>query len=234
MLEWIGLAAGIGFGIMGLGAYIKTNLEGRQREQEYQKRIEQLQRSIEQFEEIFRRGQRIKNEELILKQKKLIQTAKKGAWILGINALGVFHEQREDILSLLKKGGDVRVLLLDPESEVFKDRERKEEEINGQISGRLRAEYTASLAYCKDIINFGEGKGSLELRLYGESITESLLIIDPKSEDTMVLINEYPHEEYIRGYIGEHRIIQRGYPDLAKPYIQRYENLWNNARRVDL
>ena len=64
MLEWIGLAAGIGFGIMGLGAYIKTNLEGRQREQEYQKRIEQLQRSIEQFEEIFRRGQRIKNEEL--------------------------------------------------------------------------------------------------------------------------------------------------------------------------
>jgi len=83
-------------------------------------------------------------------------------------------------------------------------------------------------------INFSEGKGSLELRLYGESITESLLIIDPKSEDTMVLINEYPHEEYIRGYIGEHRIIQRGYPDLAKPYIQRYENLWNNARRVDL
>jgi len=64
MLEWIGLAAGIGFGIMGLGAYIKTNLEGRQREQEYQNRIEQLQRSIEQFEEIFRRGQRIKNEEL--------------------------------------------------------------------------------------------------------------------------------------------------------------------------
>ncbi|RJS83895.1 hypothetical protein CW713_03460, partial [Methanophagales archaeon] len=110
----------------------------------------------------------------------------------------------------------------------------KEEEINGQISGRLRAEYMASLAYCKDIINFSEGKGSLELRLYGESITESLLIIDPKSEDTMVLINEYPHEEYIRGYIGEHRIIQRGYPDLAKPYIQRYEKLWNSAKRVDL
>ena len=77
----------------------------------------------------------------------------KGAWILGINALGVFHEQREDILSLLKKGGNVRVLLLDPESEVFKDRERKEEEINGQISGRLRAEYTASVAYCKDLFS---------------------------------------------------------------------------------
>ena len=44
----------------GAGAYIKTNLEGRQREREYQNRIEQLQRSIEQFEEIFRRGQRIK------------------------------------------------------------------------------------------------------------------------------------------------------------------------------
>ena len=234
MLEWIGLAAGIGFGIMGLGAYIKTNLEGRQREQEYQKRIEQLQRSIEQFEEIFRRGQRIKNEELILKQKKLIQTAKKGTWILGINALGVFHEQREDILSLLKKGGDVRVLLLDPESEVFKDRERKEEEINGQISGRLRAEYTASLAYCKDIINFSEGKGSLELRLHKEDINEALLMIDPGTSNTTLHINEYSPERHTRGYTGKHRIIPREQPDLIKPYIQRYENLWNNARRVDL
>ena len=227
MLEWIGLAAGIGFGIMGLGAYIKTNLEGRQREQEYQKRIEQL-------EETIRRGQLLEFEKVVPEQKRLIRDAQRSIWIFSINSLGLFHEHREDMISLLKKGGSMRVLLLDPESEVFKDRERKEEEINGQISGRLRAEYTASVAYCKDIINFSEGKGLLELRLYGESIMESLLIIDPKSEDTMVLINEYPHEEYIRGYIGEHRIIQRGYPDLAKPYIQRYENLWNNARRVDL
>jgi len=76
MLELIALAAGIGFGIMGLAAYIKTNHEGRQREREYQQRIEQL-------EDIIRRGQRIEFEKLISEQKKFIRSAKKGVWILG-------------------------------------------------------------------------------------------------------------------------------------------------------
>ncbi|RJS82118.1 hypothetical protein CW713_05535, partial [Methanophagales archaeon] len=91
--------------------------------------------------------------------------AQRSIWIFSINSLGLFHEHREDMISLLKKGGSMRVLLLDPESEVFKNRERKEEEIKGQISGRLRAEYMASVAYCKDIINFSEGKGSLRKNL---------------------------------------------------------------------
>jgi len=227
MLEWIGLAAGIGFGIMGLGAYLKTNIESRQREREYQNRIEQL-------EETIRRGQLLEFEKVVPEQKRLIRDAQRSIWIFSINSLGLFHEHREDMISLLKKGGSMRVLLHDPESGVFKDRERKEEEINGQISGRLRAEYTASLAYCKDIINFSEGKGSLELRLHKEDINEALLIIDPGTGNTTLHINEYSHERHTRGYIGKHRIIPREQPDLIKPYIQRYENLWNNARRVDL
>ncbi|RJS83007.1 hypothetical protein CW713_04500 [Methanophagales archaeon] len=228
MLEWIGLAAGIGFGIMGLAAYIKTNLEGRQREQELLDRIEQLHDTI-------RRGQLLEFEKIVPEQKRLIRDAQRSIWIFSINSLGLFHEHREDMISLLKKGGSMRVLLLDPASEVFKNRERKEEEeINGQISGRLRAEYMASVAYCKDIINFSEGKGSLELRLHKEDINEVLLIIDPGTGNTTLHINEYSPERHTRGYTGKHRIIPREQPDLIKPYIQRYENLWNNARRVDL
>lgn len=36
MWELIAMAAGIGFGLMGLAAYIKTNLEGRKQEKELQ------------------------------------------------------------------------------------------------------------------------------------------------------------------------------------------------------
>ena len=151
-----------------------------------------------------------------------------------VNALGVFHEQREDMISLLKRGGSLRVVLLDPESKAFKDRARREEEINGQVSGRLCAEYLASVAFCKDIINFSEGKGLLELRLHQEDINEVLLIIDPGSNSTELHINTYPPEKHTRGYIGEHRIIRREQPDLIKPYIQRYEKVWNNAKKVDL
>ncbi len=227
MSEWIGLAAGIGFGIMGLAAYLKTNLESKQREQEYQRRIEQLEDTI-------RRGQLLEFEKVVPEQKRLIRDAQRSIWIFSINSLGLFHEHREDMISLLKKGGSMIVLLLDPESKAFKDREKKEEEINGQISGRLRAEYRASVAYCKDIINFSEGKGSLELRLHKEDINEVLLIIDPDTGNTTVHINEFPPGRHTRGYIGKHRIIPREQPDLIKPYIQRYEKLWNNAKRVDL
>jgi hypothetical protein len=227
MLEWIGLAAGIGFGIMGLAAYIKTNFESRQREREYQQRIEQLEDTI-------RRGQLLEFEKIVPEQKRLIRDAQRSIWIFSINSLGLFHEHREDMISVLKKGGSMRVLLLDPESKAFKDRERMEEEIDGQISGRLRAEYTASAAYCKDIINFSEGKGSLELRLHKEDINEVLLIIDPGTGNTTLHINMYPPERHTRGYIGEHRVIPKEQPELIKPYILKYENLWNNAKRVDL
>ncbi len=64
-LNWIGLAAGIGFGIMGLGAYLKTNREGRQRERGYQELIKQL-------EDIIKRGQILEFEKVVPEQKSLI------------------------------------------------------------------------------------------------------------------------------------------------------------------
>jgi len=53
MWEWIALAAGIGFGIMGLAAYIKTNLESKQREKELQNKIVLLRQIILDFMEKF-------------------------------------------------------------------------------------------------------------------------------------------------------------------------------------
>ncbi len=50
MWEWIAFAAGIGFGIMGLAAYIKTNLESKQREKDLQVKIEKLEERSRQKE----------------------------------------------------------------------------------------------------------------------------------------------------------------------------------------
>jgi hypothetical protein len=225
-MEWIGLAAGICFGIMGLGAYLKNNLESRQREREYQKTIEELK-------DIIRKGQLVKFEEVVPVQKRMVQEAKSSVWIFSINSLGIFHEHREDLLSLVKRGGSLKVLLLDPESEAFREREEKEESIEDRISGRLKAEYEAAVAYCTDISNFVKG-GDIELRLHRERIKEALLIIDADTESSALHINTYPADEHTRGYIGEHRIIPKESPDLIKPYVQRYKTVWNGAKKIEL
>ena len=226
-LNWIGLAAGIGFGLMGLAAYLKTNLEGRQREREYQNRIKE-------YEEIVRKGQLIKFEEVVPIQKRMIQSAERNILIFSINSLGLFHEHLEDFISLIKRGGNLKILLLDPESESFKEREEKEEKINGKISGRLRAEYMASVAYCRDILNFSKGNGVVELKLHKENLKEALLIIDADTDNLNLHINVYPAEEHTRGYVGKHRIIPKENPDLIKPFIQNFERLWNCAKKADL
>ena len=191
MWEWIAFAAGIGFGIMGLAAYIKTNLEGKQREKELQYRIGELMK-----------GQIIDPRLLIKREKDLINSSNEDIWILGINALGVFHESFEDIIRFIKNGGKTRVLLLDPESEAFKLREKKEEGIDGEKSGRLRAEYVTSVAFCKDIIRLSNKRDSLDLRVYNKEPKVALLVADPKRNTGMLHVNEYPSPELARGYVG--------------------------------
>ncbi len=39
--------------------------------------------------------------------------------IMGINALGILHRHRADLLAILRQGGSVDVLLLDPNGEAF-------------------------------------------------------------------------------------------------------------------
>lgn len=227
MLEWIGVAAGIGFGLIGLGTYIKENLEAKQREQEYQRRIKELTATIA-------KGQLIDKQRVITEDKRIITDAKEKLWILGINALGPLHEAREDIISLLNRGGNVRILLLNLKSKAFEQREKDEGEIKGQTSGRLRAEYIASVAICKDIVHFSSGRGTFELRIHNKYPSWALVIADPQSDKAKLHVNYYPKEKLTRGYIGEHRVVLKEWPDVFHPWLQEYELLWNKATKVDL
>jgi hypothetical protein len=220
----IGLAVGIALGVMGIGAFIKNNIESRKREK-------QLQQQIKELTEVIKKGQQIEFEQLILKQKRAIQNANNSIWIFGINALGVFHEQLEDMISFLKRKGNIKVLLLDPDSEAFKTREKIEED----TAGRLKAEYMTSLAYCKELIKFkGKRKGTIELRLHHENLNEALLIIDPHTDNVNLHVNSYPNQKHTRGYIGQHRTISKENPDLIRPYIDKYETIWSSGKKVDL
>ncbi len=179
-------------------------------------------------------GQIIDPRLLINREKDLINSASEDIWILGINALGVFHESFEEIIRLIKNGGKVRVLLLNPESEAFKQREEKEEGIDGKKSGRLRAEYVTSVAFCKDIIRLSNKRDPLELRVYNEEPKVALLVADPQKDTGMLHVNEYPSTEFIRGYVGEHRFIPKLWPDIFQRWIEKFEAIWDRTKRVNL
>jgi hypothetical protein len=225
MLEWIITAMGIGIGITGLAAYVKTNLEARQRERE-------LHETIDDLRDDLKRGQLIGKERVITEDKKLINSAQKEVWILGINALAPLHQCREDLIALLKKKGIVKVLLLNPESDAFKQRERDEEEIDGKISGRPRAEYAASVAICKDIVHFSHAKGKFELRIRNIYPEYAVIIRDPKSDKCRAHKNYYPKEKMTRGLSGEHRAIFESWPDALDPLIGSTRNCGIKPQRL--
>jgi len=180
------------------------------------------------------KGQIIDPRLLIKREKDLINSSSEDTWIIGINALGVFHESFEDIIRFIKNGRKVRVLLLNPESEAFKQREKREEGINGEKSGRLRAEYATSIAFCKDIIRLSNKRKSLDLRVYSEEPKVALLVADPKKDTGMLHVNEYPSTELIRGYVGEHRFIPKLWPDIFQKWVNAYEAIWDKSKKVNL
>lgn len=227
MWELVALAVGIGFGIASLAAYVKTNLEARRDAREYKSRLEEL-------ETIIREGQRIDPSVLIKKQKKLIDSAEHEIWICGINALGVFHESFEGIINFTASGGNVRVLLLNPESEAFKQREEGEEGTGKNKSARLRAEYMTSVAYCKDIVRLSGNRDSLQLRVYSDKPEWALLVRDTEQDAGMMHINEFATAG-VRGYSGVHRYIaNKLQADTFREWLQRYEARWTTAKEVAL
>lgn len=227
MWDLVALALGIGIGVAGLAAYVKTNLEARRDAREYKSRLEEL-------ETIIREGQRIDPSVLIKKQKNLIASAEHDIWICGINALGVFHESFEDIISFMASGGNLRVLLLNPDSEAFEQREEREEGTGRNKSGRLRAEYMTSVAYCKDIGRLSGNGDSLRLRVYSHKPEWALLVRDTEQDAGMMHINEFATAG-VRGYSGVHRfIVNKLQADAFREWIQTYEARWTNAKEVAL
>jgi Domain of unknown function (DUF5919) len=186
--------------------------------------------------EEYRRGWELGQVRNILRDRQLIEDARQHLWLLGFNALGPLHEGREALIALLRAGGEVRVLLISPKSDAFQKREKQEEEIFGRVTGRLRAEHAASLAICRDILLFAEGRGSFEVRLHSHTPKFALVFADPESPTGMLHYNIYPEDTHLRGYLGKHTAVPNAEPwreEFAR-WVGKYQEMWSDGEKVDI
>ena len=184
-----------------------------------------------------------KHHRRIDKDLSLMDLARKELWILGINSLGPLHQGREIIIKKLNNGVHIRILLLDPTSIEFLKRSKNEEEITKSDgkkyrSARLVSEYNASLAICRDIMNFVEGNGVFEVRVHDQTPTEAMVITDPNPIDKHLGIchyNPYPEKAQTRGVQGKHiPFSKKKDKDEFEKYVRKYDNLWNSAKSVNI
>ena len=165
----------------------------------------------------------------------LIKEANATIGMIGINSLGPLHHCREEIIDFLKiRKGSFKIILLDPESKIFKERALKE----GDKSNRLISEWKASLTILKDI-KIQSGK-EISLRLRTDPPDRSLLIIDAFddiSEKSKMLINYYPDEPNTRGYSGGQFLseftMERDRDSFFKN-IEYFENTWGKSKETNL
>ncbi len=152
----------------------------------------------------------------------LINSCKKKLDILGINALGPLHQTRKKMLEILNKGGTIRLLLLDPNSKAFSERE----DFELDKVGRLRAEWNASLKIIEEISKNMEA-GRLHVRIHGEKPRFSMIIVDNEC------LHYNPYSE-TKGTAGIYSPLEIWYnkgdeKDKFLELNQMFEKLWENG-----
>lgn len=165
--------------------------------------------------------------------------------ILGINALGLLHRHSADLVALLRRGGTVEVLLLDPESDQFRKRRDAEEKRGGKISNRILAEMEASIAILRDILNqmlHGHAYDIASLRdrfricLYERRVDRSLLFVETPRGNTLMYkklpLSPPPPADRTQSVVVD-SFGDRDFPIYAR-WRRFFEEVWATARLVSL
>lgn len=125
-------------------------------------------------------------------------------WILGINATGPLHQGREILIGLLKNGGKLRILLLNPTQPVFGKRSDRERDRVGRITAELFASFYILMDIMSQLKSVDESLlRNVEVRLHQKCPDRSLIMVNSEDQDRIVLMNRYPPEEGTRGVEGE-------------------------------
>ena len=121
----------------------------------------------------------------------------------------MLHKYRRDLVGvLLREQAVVQILLLNPDSDIFLDRRNLEETAPQQstgrhsqfVSGRIRAEWEASRAVLRDIVNqlvtqhskdIKELSARLQIKKHRYEPKYSFLFVDTSDEEQFVIYNEY-------------------------------------------
>ena len=193
-----------------------------------------------------------------LGDRTIIENASKSLLILGINGLGPLHQNRELIINLLKNGGSVKVLLLDPRSDSFEERVSFEKCFDEQMTNRLMYEFLASVSLCKEIyecvahINSlakkghsddsyplckgspesTNPKGDFVIKLYSSKPTMSLVIADYECDTGVLNNNFYPNIKGSRGMTVRSIQLKKSEEsnrDYFNGLIEGYFHMFNNT-----
>ncbi len=152
--------------------------------------------------------------------------------LLGMCCIEPIHDGRASILSLLSKGGRVRILLGNPDSLEFKKRVKDEELfLKSYNESRIVYELKAALANLKDIKLRSNGKGKLNVRMYDSKPNRSLIISDGKK----AVDNKYSDKKGEYGVSGVSNLFDDKYNQKKiKKLIYDFESLWNRSKEVSL
>ncbi|MFQ6018619.1 MAG: hypothetical protein ACE5KF_10530 [Kiloniellaceae bacterium] len=165
--------------------------------------------------------------------------------ILGINALGILHRHAADLITVLRTGGTVDVLLLDPQSAQFRKRRDAEEKRKGKVSNRLLTEMEASIAILRDVLNrmlheyeydIETLKDRFQIRLYDHRADKSLLFVETP-ESKKLLYRKVPFSPQPAGNPSESRLVSERNNRASTEYTQRLESFqksWDAANVVPL
>ena len=165
--------------------------------------------------------------------------------ILGVNALGLLHRHAADLITVLRAGGRVDVLLLDPESAEFRKRRDAEEKRKGMVSNRLVTEMEASIAILRDVLNvmLHEHEYDIEtlanrfqIRLYDDKADKSYLFVETSGNKSFVY-RKVPLSTRLWGGPTECDFLLGNSDGVSAEYkrkLQTFRDIWERAKIVPL
>lgn len=146
-------------------------------------------------------------------------------WLFGPSLLTVFPPNSGFLLDLLRKGLDLRLLVIDPRSAQL-----------GFIAGQLktsesvfRQEILTTIGGYRDLLDSGVGRGNLELRTTEVNPGFSMVLIDDGSGHSEAIVEMHCYQARIDG--RPHIEINTKYePSWCDFFKRQFELLWDAAQ----
>ena len=197
--------------------------------------------------ELMRENERLKKEITTIKEEtieeypsrdlrkivELLSKATQEISILGLVGWEPIHEARSIIIDLINNhNGKVRILIANPSSRYFQNRELREKD----YVGRLRLEHNSAITELKGILSEinPKKKKNLIIKLYNDLPGDfSLQIVDNKE----MYVNERIERDGVKGYespmykVNKERLAQR----ITFEYFKKiFEDTWNNKNTEEI
>lgn len=169
-------------------------------------------------------------------------------FINGVNALSPLHQGMESLIEIMDNGGEVKVMVLDGDSDYLLKRIEEEEGHRDKEKSRIMKELEASLSIMEDIKRHSKDKGNLELRRYSEPIYASIkipggekkkreismvgMVVDD-GDEVEILVNPRSDEKEQRQLKSvQFRLTNRRLSHLisVKHYLNLFREKWEEAK----